>query len=99
MNAITELNLSYLLLAQRMIRESEAEAMLRLGVSQKFARLIARLTPTHLIRISSSNMLLCGFRFDDPVLLGHLASDTSQHDLGHMQLAILFASQRPESIN
>lgn len=99
MNAITEHNLSYLMLAQRMIRDSEAEAMLRLGISQEIARLIVALTPTQLIRISHTNMLLCRFRFDDHALLASLASDNAQHDLQQMQMAILMASQPVESIN
>lgn len=99
MNTITELNLFYLMLAQRMIQDSEAEAMLRLGVSQDIARLIAALTPAHLIKLSRTNMLLCRFRFDDHALLASLASDTPQHDLHQMQLAILMASQPVESIN
>jgi len=99
MNAITELNLSYLLLAQRMIREDQAEAMLRLGVSQEIASLIAAMTPAQLIKISRTSMLLCRFRFDDHALLAGLASETPQHDLQQMQLAILLMAQPVESIN
>lgn len=99
MNAITEHNLSYLMLAQRMIRDGEAEAILRLGISQEIARLIVALTPSQLIKISRTNMLLCRFRFEDHVLLASLASDTAQHDLQQMQMAILMATQPVESIN
>lgn len=99
MNDITEHNLSYLMLAQRMIRDSEAEAMLRLGIGREIARLIVALTPAQLIKISRINMLLCRFRLDDHALLASLASETTQHDLQQMQMAILLAAQPVESIN
>lgn len=99
MNAISELNLSYLLLAQRMIRDSEPEAMLRLGFSQEIARLIVALTPAQLFKLCFSGQLLCSFRLDDPSLLEDLVSETPLHDLLPMKLAILMTSQSVETIN
>ncbi|CAG2160495.1 flagellar transcriptional regulator FlhD [Cupriavidus numazuensis] len=99
MNAISEFNLSYLLLAQRMIQDNEAEGMFRLGISEEIARLIAALTPAQLIKLSRTNILLCRFRFDDHVLLSSLAAGPSQHDLQQMQMAILLSAQPVEAIN
>jgi flagellar transcriptional activator FlhD len=98
-SAIQELNLSYLMLAQRLVRESEPEATFRLGVSTEVASLLGALSPAQLLKLASTNVLLCRFRFDDHAILSALTSRSSQHDLQPMQLAILMAAQPVESIN
>ena len=42
---IREANMTYLILAQRMIREDRDEALYRLGVSEEVAEILADLTP------------------------------------------------------
>ena len=62
LDEIRETNLSYLLLAQQLIREDRAEALIRLGISEEVADLVDQLTTSQVMRISSSNMLMCRFR-------------------------------------
>jgi len=62
---IREANLSYLLLAQHLIREDRPEALFRLGITEEVADVISSLTTAQVLRIASSNMLMCRFRFDD----------------------------------
>ena len=56
---IREANLTYLMLAQNLIRADRAEALFRLGMSEEAADLIASLSPAQISKISSGNMLLC----------------------------------------
>ncbi len=65
---IREANLTYLMLAQNLIRADRAEALFRLGMSEEAADLIASLSPAQISKISSGNMLLCRFRVDDDIV-------------------------------
>ena len=70
---IREVNLSYLLLAQRLLQEDRVAAMFRLGLSERVAAVVSTLTPTQALRVASSSHLLCRFRFDDHAILSSLA--------------------------
>ena len=65
---IREANLTYLMLAQNIIRIDRPEALFRLGLSEDAAELIASLSPGQILKIASSNMLLCRFRVDDDIV-------------------------------
>lgn len=71
---IRETNLSYLMLAQSMIRGDRAQALFRLGISGEVADIIANLTPGQLVKAASSNMLMCRFRFDDEMVWSLITS-------------------------
>ena len=66
---IKETNLSYMLLAQQMIRGDKSSAASSLGVSEEMADLVAGLSPAQLTKMSACNMLLCCFRFEEDLLL------------------------------
>ena len=74
LNEIREANLTYLMLAQTLIRKDKAEALFRLGLTEESADLMAALSPAQLLKISSTNMLLCRFRADDDMVWGLLTS-------------------------
>ena len=71
---IREANITYLMLAQNVIRKDKAEALFRLGISEESATLIATLSPAQILRIASSPMLLCRFRVDDDMVWGLLTN-------------------------
>ncbi|MDO4232843.1 MAG: flagellar transcriptional regulator FlhD [Lautropia sp.] len=73
MAEIREANLSYLILAQSLIRTDRVQALYRLGLSDELASLIDQLSPAQLLRIAQGNMLICRFRFDDSMLWNLLA--------------------------
>ena len=73
MTEIREANLSYLILAQRLIRADRAQALYRLGVSEDTAELIEALTPTQLMKVAGGSTLLCRMRFDDEIVWSLLA--------------------------
>ena len=74
---IQEANLTYLMLAQNLIRSDRAEALFRLGLSEEAAEMIASLSPAQMMKIAATNMLLCRFRIDDNAVWNLL----TQHQL------------------
>lgn len=74
---IREANLTYLMLAQNLIRSDRAEALFRLGLSEESAELIASLSPAQILKIASGNMLLCRFRVDDDIVWNLLTNHTT----------------------
>ena len=74
---IREANLTYLMLSQNLIRQDKAQALFRLGISEASADLIAMLSPSQIMKLASSNMLLCRFRADDDMVWNLL----TQHNL------------------
>ena len=100
LDEIREANLTYLILAQRLLREDRAEAQFRLGVSEEVADILASLGTAQLVKIAASNMLLCRFRFDDEVvwnLLAGNARDKTRDAMGVVHAAILMATPLAEA--
>lgn len=97
-NEIRDLNLSYLMLAQQMIRDDRDMAMFRLGISEEMAGIIDRLTSGQLLKMASANMLLCRFRFDDGLMVDLLASHQRDTGTAHMHAAILAAARPVEEL-
>eukprot|EP01041_Mallomonas_annulata_P033979 gene33979-56676_t len=52
---IREANMTYLMLAQNLIRQDKAEALFRLGMSEEAADMISTLSPAQIRRIASTN--------------------------------------------
>ena len=75
---IREANLTYLMLAQNLIRKDKAEAQFRLGISEESADLMAALSPAQISKIASSSMLLCRFRMDDDVVWSLLTNQAAR---------------------
>lgn len=98
-NEIKELNLSYLMLAQQLIRTDRETAQYRLGIGTDIADVIKRLTPGQVLKMASSNMVLCRFRFDDRLLLGLLSSHERDRGTAHTHAAILAAAKPVEAVD
>lgn len=75
---IREANLTYLMLAQKLIRQDKAEALFRLGISEESADLMAALSPSQISRIASGTLLLCRFRADDEMVWGLLTNHNAR---------------------
>ena len=93
LDEIRELNISYLLLAQQMLREDPEAAMYRLGVGADVAELLGNLTVAQISRMAASSTLLCRFRCDDRPILEMLSGYGKQRLLGASHAAILMAGQ------
>ena len=98
LNDIREVNLSYLLLAQRMLHDDYASAMYRLGFSAEVADVLIQLSPAQLVKLAGSSSLLCRFRFDDYSLLSALTQDVLGGALQQAHATILLAKQPVEQV-
>lgn len=95
-NEIGDLNLSYLLLAQRLVREDVATAMFRLGMSRELADLLGNLSLSQIVKLAASSLLLCRFRFDDHPILSALTHEGGSLTLQRAHAAILLSGQQVE---
>jgi flagellar transcriptional activator FlhD len=96
LDSIREINLSYIMLAQRMLREDKAIGMFRLGLSSELADLLAGLTLAQSVKLASSDQLLCFFRFNDHAMLSALTQSAKNAEVAATHTAILLASQPAE---
>lgn len=96
---IRDANLSYLMLAQQMVRADRASAIFRLGISADLAELIDHLSAAQIVKLASSSMMLARFRFDDAGILGLLTSHARERTLSQTHAAILMAAQPVEDIH
>ena len=95
---IKETNLSYMLLAQQMLRNDKASAIFRLGVSEELADLIVGLSPAQMLKMAASNMLLCRFRFDERLLLNMVTDYNKDRMMSQAHAAILMSGQAAETV-
>jgi flagellar transcriptional activator FlhD len=98
---IREANLSYLMLAQSLIRADREQALYRLGISEESAALLVLLTPAQMMKISSGNTLLCRFRMDDDLvwslLTNHGRSGAANETTSRLHASILMAGRHQEA--
>ena len=97
---IREANLTYLMLAQSLIRTDRDQALFRLGVNEDTATLIGTLTPTQMMKIATSNTLLCRFRMDDDIVWNLLTSHgkgAANDGLSRLHASILLAGRHQEA--
>ena len=95
---IREANLSYMLLARQMIQQDKEAAIFRLGINEEMAELISGLSPAQLLKMATSNMLLCRFRFDEKLLLNMIANHNKDRLMSQTHAAILMVGQPPETL-
>ena len=93
LDEIQEINLRYMLLAQRMLREDKTAASFRLGLSQEVADALADLTPSQILKMAACGVLLPRFRFDDQLILNLLANYRTDRGMTNTHAAILMAAQ------
>jgi flagellar transcriptional activator FlhD len=74
MQEIREVNLSYMMLAQHLIRTDRAQALFRLGISEEVAQIIDTLTPAQMLKVAAGNTLMSRFRFDDDMVWNLITS-------------------------
>ena len=97
---IREANLSYLMLAQSLIRTDREQALDRLGVGEETAGLIDMLTPAQMMKIAGGNTLLCRFRMDDDLVWNLLTSHgkaAANDGIGRLHASILMAGRHQEA--
>jgi flagellar transcriptional activator FlhD len=102
LSEIREANMTYLMLAQNLIRQDKPEALFRLGMSEESADLIGALSPAQIMKIASGNMLLCRFRVDDDMvwnlLTNHSVNKVDNDATTKLHASILMAGRYAETM-
>lgn len=98
MSDIQEVNLSYLMLAQRLLRENFATGMFRLGFDSDVADIVMRLSPAQLVKLAGSSSLICKFRLNDYELLSSLTQDVLGGVLQQAHSTILMSQRSTEQL-
>ncbi|HEY6612109.1 MAG TPA: flagellar transcriptional regulator FlhD [Pseudomonas sp.] len=96
---IQELNLSYLLLAQKLLREDPVTAMFRLKLNPQTADLVAALSPKQLVQLSRTRQLLCRMVLDDAEQLARLTQGQREQGLGRIHAALLMSAVAPVGVS
>ncbi len=97
---IREANLSYLMLAQSLVRSDKEQALFRLGVSEETATLIGALSSAQMMKIAGGNTLLCRFRMDDDIVWNLLTSHgkgAANDGMSRLHASILMAGRHQEA--
>ena len=98
---IRETNLSYLMLAQSLVRADREQALYRLGISEETATLLATLSPAQVQKLSASSTLLCRFRMEDDMVWGLLTSShkpSVNEQSAQLHAQILLAGRHSEAV-
>jgi flagellar transcriptional activator FlhD len=94
LESIRELNLSYIMLVQRLLQMDRSAGMLRLGLSKEVADILAVLTLAEVVKFAASNHLLCSFRFNDHAMLSALTDSPRRADLAKDHAAVSVVRQQ-----
>ena len=99
LSEIRDVNLSYLMIAQQMIRHDRAEAIFRLGISGEIADLLASMSNAQVLKMAGCNVMLSRFRFNDTAILSTLLRDNkASNATAPVHASIIMASQAPETV-
>ena len=90
---IYDINLSYLLLAQRLILQDKASAMFRLGIDEEIATTLEALTLPQMVKLAETNQLVCHFRFDNHQTITRLTQDSRVDDLQQIHTGIMLSTR------
>lgn len=93
---IGDINLAYMLLAQKLAKQDRAAAMYRLGVGRELADLLANMSLTQIVKLAASNFLLCSFRLDDQPMFAAFGEEKDT-TLQQAHMSILMSARRIQS--
>lgn len=98
---IYDINLSYLLLAQRLIVQDKASAMFRLGINEEMATSLGALTLPQMVKLAETNQLVCHFRFDSHQTITRLrlTQDSRVDDLQQIHTGIMLSTRLLSDVN
>ena len=93
---IRELNIAYLMLAQKMLRCDRETAMFRLGVGSALADFIENLSAAKLVKMADNPVLIPRFRFDDEQISRLMAGEGRDEAASTLHAAIMAANRSTE---
>jgi flagellar transcriptional activator FlhD len=94
---IADLNLTYMLLAQKLLRQDKAASMLRLGISAEMADLLIGMSLSEVIKIATSNFVLCAFRLDELPIVKSVMQGDRQAALQQAHISIVLAAAQHQA--
>ena len=97
LNDIQSVNLSYLLLLQRLLVEDTEMALVRLGLDQEMADLLSGMSVSQLVSLSSCNQLLCELALDDASQLKGVLQGGRDQDFSAMHTAMLLNARQNDA--
>lgn len=92
MVAIQEQNLSYLLLAQKLLTDDREMAKFRLNFSDEMADLISALNTGQLLELSASSQLLCNLGINDAAKFKKIITNERAGGTIRLHMAMMLAS-------
>lgn len=94
---IQEINLSYLMLAQKLLHQDFSVGITKLGINQDVATILLRMSPSQLVKLSSCGSMICSFRLNDYQILNALTSNSLDGILQQAHTEILMAQSSLDS--
>ena len=98
LSEIRDVNLNYLMTAQRMIGCDREQAISLLGISEEIADLLAGMSHAQIVKMASCNIMLLRFRFDDTEILSTLLRDKASGNKASMRKSAVVTIAVPETI-
>lgn len=95
---IGDINLAYMLLAQKLVKQDKAAAMFRLGIGDELADLLVTMTLAQIVKLASSNLLLCSFRLEDNPMFAVMGQQ-KDGALQQAHMSILMAARQQASVH
>lgn len=92
LESIHNINLSYLILAQQLIREDSVLAGFRLGLPEETIDIIKDLKLSQLIKLSTTSQLICRLRLDNDSVIDCLTRDSRIDALQQIHTGILLST-------
>ncbi|EEQ08208.1 MULTISPECIES: flagellar transcriptional regulator FlhD [Yersinia] len=96
---IHDINLSYLLLAQQLIREDKFAAGFRLGLTEEAIDSLKELSLPQLIKLASTNQLICRLRIDNEIVIDNLTKDSRIEALQQIHTGIILSTNLLNSLS
>jgi flagellar transcriptional activator FlhD len=93
---IRELNIAYLMLAQKMLRCDRETAMFRLGAGKALADFIENLSAARLVKMADNPVLIPRFRFDDEQIARLMTGEGRDETASTLHAAIIAANRSIE---
>jgi len=99
LQSIHDINLSYLLLAQQIIRHDKFAAGFRLGLSPETIETLKDLSLPRLIKLAATNQFICQLRVDDEVVIENLTKDSRIEALQQIHTGIILSTNLLNSLS
>ena len=95
---IHDINLSYLILAQQLIRKDKFAAGFRLGLSGNTIDNLKELSLPQLMKLASTNQIICRLRVDNEVVIENLTKDSRIEALQQIHTGIILSTDLLNSL-